>query len=93
MFSTQSGTSRRSTRRARIAAAVAVLAISAFGIGAASSGASAANGWGRYVSTTVPPVTAAPSDASTTAPRLTATFAPTGGGTSGAYTNSANGWG
>jgi hypothetical protein len=59
MKATKKGTSWGPKRAARLAAGLAVLAITAVGIGAASNGASAANGWRVSVppTTTQAPVT------------------------------------
>lgn len=52
MKASKKATSWGTKRSARLAAGLCVLAVSALGIGAASHGASAANGWGKVAPTT-----------------------------------------
>jgi hypothetical protein len=88
MKASKKATSWGTKRSARLAAGLCVLAISALGIGAASNGASAANGWGRPAPTTTVATTIARVPRPTVAPTPIIVATPSGG----AVTN-ANGWG
>lgn len=89
MKAPKKATSWGTKRSARLAAGLCVLAISALGIGAASNGASAANGWGRAAPTTTVATTIVKVPVPVVGETPVIVAAPYGGV---AVTN-ANGWG
>jgi hypothetical protein len=88
MKASKKATSWGTKRAARLAAGLCVLAIGAFGIGAASNGASAANGWGKAAPTTTVATTIVKVPTPEVATSGIVTTPYTGGGQT-----QANGWG